>query len=552
MTPPPTPRRRSTPWLWAVCGLWGIASAWLLGAHRLPFIDLPQHAATLAMLRNPGVYAADFRVQLVPWATNSLWFTLDPLLAPLLTVEQSLRLNAALAVLAVPLALAAYTRVLGGRAATGALLGAAVAFSRPLLWGFLHYSLSLPLGVALLALDLDRARRPGGRAGLRSLALAAGLLLLFVVHAQTLAFVFGALGLQRLAVAAWGADPRHADRPLGARLARGLLALAAPAAPAVAVFGAWVAENLVAPADAEAPLGTLTAGLGARHVPIMDALGAFPLHLQAYLKDSPLDDVLTGALLLLALAGWAGGAWAAARRGDRSSTAAAVTALGVAVAAFALYLLLPLHIRGQYYLSTRMAPWVLLALLPFAGAAVLPPRLDRARRGLALLLAGGGLAVAAHAVIDFDAESQPLDRVLASVEPGSKLMLWAQNRSTRAVPSNPYTHYLSWTAAETLGTTHFSFAEFRPNPVVYRDRDAMQRSIPGEEFKAWCTAFAGYASDIDYVVTRDSSRKRPMCGALEVYADHLALVGHDADWSVYRVTTPLPAADVRCSCPKRR
>ena len=552
MTPSPQRLRPRIPAAWpvALCGLWGMAATWLLGAHRLPFIDLPQHAATLAMLRNPEVYAADFRVHLVPWATNSLWFTLDPLLAPLLSVEQSLQLNAVLAVLAAPLAMAAYTRALGGQAATGALVGAAVAFSRPLLWGFLHYSLSLPLGVALLALDLDRVRQPGRRSVRRGLILAAGLLLLFLVHAQTLAFVFGALGLQRLTIAAWAADPRHAHQPLGARLARAMLALAAPAAPAVAIFAAWVASNLVAPADAEAPLGTLTAGLGARFVPIGEALSAFPLHLHAYLKDSALDDGLTVILLLGALVGW--GVGVAAARRDRAAGAAAATALGIALTAFALYLLLPLHIRGQYYLSTRMAPWVLLGLLPFAAAARLPPRWARLRRGLAAFAAVGGLAVAAHGVRSFDAESAPLDGLLASVEPGSKLMLWAQNRGTAALPSNPYTHYLSWAAAEKLGTTHFSFAEFRPNPVVYRDRDTMQRSMPGEEFKAWCTAFAGQATDVDYVVTRTSRRKRPMCGALDVYADQLALVAHDADWSLFRVTEPLQASDTRCACPERR
>ena len=289
--------------------------------------------------------------------------------------------------------------------------------------------------------------------------------------------------------------------------------MAAAWAPALALFGLWVRANLVAPSEAEAPLGTLSAGLGARYQAPADALGALTLSLQGFIKRTLVDDIAAIGLLALGVLGLIGVLVQAARGRDRGALAAALACGGVALTALLLYLFMPQHIQGQYYLSTRMAPWIPLALAPLVALVPVPGWARWARLGATGGLAALALGGVGFAFSTFASEAAPVDRLLAQVEPEKRLMLWAGTRSSRALPSNPFTHYLSWTAAETGGTTTFSFASW-PNPVVYRDRDAAQRSIPGEEFKAWCTAFAGQAQDVDYVVTRGADKApRKLCNA---------------------------------------
>lgn len=529
---------------WALAVTLSVGAAWLFASQRPPFIDLPQHALTLSMLRHPEVYGEAYRVQLVPWTTNSLWFTLDPVLRAVLSPEASLKLCAWLAVVGTPLSLAWWTRARGGDPRLAVLVGWAAVWTRPMFWGFLHYALSLPVGIAALAVDLELQQRGWGRRGWRAVTLAVLLVGLFLLHAQTTAFVFGALGLQRLLRAGLGEEG-----PVGRRLGWRLGELALLAAPAVALFGVWVGSNLVAPEEDEAPLGTLTAGLGAQYQPLLEAVMDLVPSLQGFLKYTVADDVLAGVLLL---AGAAGGALALrAAWSDRTRRAEHLAGVGIALTALLLFFFMPKHIRGQYYLSTRMAPWVLFALVP-AVSAPLAPRWERARLGAAAGVAVAFFALAAGAFSLFAAEAAPLDSLLARIPPQQRVTLWAKKRSSRAVPSNPFTHYASWYAAEQQGTTTFSFASFRPNPVVYAHRDATHRSIPGEEFKQWCTAFAGQADDVDYVVLRKAEPTGKQCGARELYADNLEPVAEEGDWALLRVTTPLGPKETRCRCPKRR
>ena len=499
----------------------GAAAA--LATCELPFTDLPQHAWTLAVLRDPAAYGDGYRVQLSALDTNSLWFILDrSLWAALgLTPRASLALGTWLAVLLTPLAMAIWSRALRGDAATGALLGWAATWSMPLCRGYLHYALSLPLGILALAIAA-----PGLR-GWRGPVLALLLLVLFLLHAQAFAFVLGALGLQAL-LTGW----------------RRLLPLLACVLPSGLLLGRWVAGNLVQPDETAPAIGSLQGGLGARFDSLSEAIRGFPNATQAVLSGPGLDDVLSWSLPLLGLCG----AVLALRRGDRTALAPLATALVAVV----LYLALPAHIQGQFFISTRMAPWVALLLLPLATQPLPAPWASRR------LVASALLAVTANASVllglaRFSAEAAPLSTLLTQIPPAQRLMLGAPSRSSAVFNTRPYTHMLSWYAAESPGaSTTFSFAEFRPNPVVYSDPVHTHRSIPGEEFRSWCTAFAGEAEDVTYVVTRAGDGTRPLCGAVERYSRQLRPITRSGEWTLYRVITPLPGqAGVDCSCPGR-
>ena len=374
---------------------------------------------------------------------------------------------------------------------------AALAWSRPLFWGFAHYALSFPVAVA--PRSTARCRR----------------------GAETAPGASGASGCWRWpsswstpdlrlhlgpwAGGWWGAGGRAAVGRPGAR-GSGIWLDASVRWRRVGApwpFRAGIAGP--GALEAEAPWATCRTWAPATSA--ADALGALTLSLQGFIKRTLVDDIAA-----IGLWPWASGAdrrpRPAARGRDRGALAAALACGGVPPACSCLS---PRpHIQGQYYLSTRMAPWIPLALAPLVALVPVPGWARWARLGATGGLAALALGGVGFAFSTFASEAAPVDRLLAQVEPEKRLMLWAGTRSSRALPSNPFTHYLSWTAAETGGTTTFSFASFRPNPVVYRDRDAAQRSIPGEEFKAWCTAVE-QAQDVDYVVTRGATRPRKLC-----------------------------------------
>ena len=505
-----------------------------------PFVDLPQHALTAAMLRHPEVYGETFVSQFVPWSTNSLWFTVDRVLAWVLRPDQSVVLGAWLAVIGLPLALAAWARVRGGDPLVALLLGWGLAWTRPLYWGFLHYALSLSVGVLVLALDvaLLRSESVSRRIGLR-IAVAIGCVVAFLLHAQTTAFVVGALGLQRLLL---GVTPQRA-------FLRTMLELAALLVPCLALFGVWVAETLIAPSEAAMPLGTLTGGLGWVDQPLGERLERLPGYLGAPFRWTTLDDLAIGLVCVLGLVGL--GLSLRSARGDRERLALWASAVGIAGTGLMLYLFMPLHIQGQYYLSARMAPWMLLPLVPCA-AVQLAGRLRLVLLSGALFAAVASTVTAWQAFEGFGREAAPVDALLADVEEEQQTMLWATSRSSRVAPNNPFTHYLAWHASRTRGTTAFSFASFLPNPVVYRTPDTAARSVPGEEFKGWCTAFAGRASEVGYVVVRQTGERELACDVLATYDAFLEPVAEQGAWRLLRVLEPLPAQRRACRCPTGR
>lgn len=480
------------------------------------------------MLRHPEVYGAEVERTLRPWSTNSVWWLLDGIWAPALTPAASVGLAYGVATVALPLALAAWARTLGRSAALAALFGWWVAFNSPLQWGFFHYCQSLSVAVLLLA--GDRAlQRDGPRAPLL-VSLAGGWLLLFCLHVQTWAFALGACVLQRLVFSA-DADARTA--------LRGGVGAVGPALPSAGLVALWARGSLFG--DGLAPLGGDTIFGGIQFEQPLDALRNFATSALTWSSWTTLDAWLLQVLVVAGVFGLA----RAVRAADRG--AAAVAAVGGA--ALALYLALPSHIVGQFYVAQRMALWTAMACAVLAA----PRPTDPLRWPLAALALAGALTsvgIAHTTFAAFDVEARPAFALMGHIPEGERVVLFSKKMHSEVADGPVYGHILAWYAAEHRGMTSFSFAAFRPNPVVYRAADFPQRSIPGEEYHAWCTALAGRGRTLGYVATR---REEPgaYCGAMERYGEDLELVATEADWRLYRVVRPLEASYApACRCPR--
>jgi hypothetical protein len=505
----------------ALIGAW---SAFLLLRWDAPFIDLPQHAWNLAMLRDPGAWAPGFHVRLRWLDTNSLWFQLDRVLALALTPGQSLAVGFVLAIVGLPLASGYWARELGRDGLLAVVFASWVCWSGMIYWGFLHYCLGVALGVAMLGLD-RRQQRDGAGAGW----LAAGWVALYSLHLIALAWTLILVVVQRAVFHAVGEEPVRRDR-----LAAAILAVV----PGGLLSAVWFWRNLIRPGG-QGTLGTLEGGLGLRWSGWTTVARALVGGLGPSASWTWNDDAMV--VILLAI-GALGLAWAL--RTGRGRTPAWAAFAVVACSLLGMFTI-PDEIRGQFLISRR-----LVAFIP-AGAAVLAAPRVRARQRRLLLALGAAMAlvqmsVQHRTVLRFAEEAAPAHRMMAQAPPGKTLASWLEPTSSSVVRGPVYVHMAAWYAARAPGEAAFSFAHFEPNPVVYAETSD-DRVTSSEAYRQWCTAFRGAATDVDLVLVR-GTRPGAHCGALRIYGNRLRELARDGDWALYEVARPLGPRQVDCRC----
>ena len=513
----PDPARWTFAAFTAGLGLWTIA---LLVGYDAPFIDLPAHAFNLAVLRNPALYGDRFVDQLVPWTTNSPWFWLDKLFLKHVTTESvSLALAFAAAIIALPLATAAWAKELGRDWVVAGLIAWWTAWSGMVYWGFFHYSQGIALSVLVLA--WDRAHQ---RDGTGSVRLGALWVVLFLVHMQAWAWTAVLVVLQRAA------------HGLRLRAKEGVL----PFLPSTVLAVVWVVSNL-ARAQGSADMGTLEGGLGLKWQSPFRTVNEMVALMSASFPWTFADDVLAVLLLLGGLVGFFWAYW------EDEVESALKGALFVGLGTFAGMLVLPAQMQGQFFLSVR-----LVAFLPPAAAVLMSPRLQGDARRLLLGVAGigaiGSMVMNHQALERFQSESAPAYTLMEQIPSGQRVLFWPANRHSDAAHGGIYTHITGWYATRNQGEPNFSFAVFRPNPVVYRDPANHPHTRAGWENRPWCTALAGEARDFDYLLVRGLG-PQAHCSGRTLYRDQLEAVATENGWGLYRITDDLPAlpkGDCRC------
>lgn len=476
-------------WILALLSAAAIVPLWL--TEYLPLVDLPQHAAQVATLKEllagEPVVEAEFMLN---------WFT-PYLLAYLLLLGLSVFMPITVAakvlvsayVVAFPLATASLLRAAGGDARL-ALLSLPGAFSVAYYWGFISFLIALPVALWVLA---HIVRGPRGDEKPHRWSVFLALTGLFFCHA----IAFCAAGLM---AAAW-LFARHAPR--WKELARAwvplLLSLPIP------LVWLW----LTASQDTEVQAASTEFGDWLFRLTILfGQLGG-----QEFI--TPLGAVV-GLLVLFGPACW----------GCRPTRVIARwVPLGVALT---LALAMPSYVFDTVLVPERVGALIVPAWL------VVWDRPQRGRRmveGVALLVLLSWLSLSGLRYLGWEKEVASAREVLRLMQPGETVAgLVIENRSVW-FQAPVYLHFPVWYQAEQGGLVDFSFADFHGPLLRYRT----PRKGRVREIISWYPLLFDWKADggdrYRYFLVR--APFDPGAGVFKQDVDKVELVSRSGLWWLY-------------------
>ena len=442
-------------WLFLLAALWGAGIFWL--APHPPMVDLPQHAAQVALLRDllqgASPWADFFRVN---WITPYLiGYGLALPLALVMPVAAALKLLLSLAYLAFVFMCVRLRRHFEADARLDwlFLLGF---FGFAYTWGFFTFLVAAPIGLWFLLLA-DRYARE------QSLRRAAGVTTvgLILLASHGLMFVF-AVGTGFLLLAAHARSWRAFVLALWPYVIFGLASII------YFLISRQVSSGLAL--DQSLPQ-TLLWGNGPR---IPDTL-IFPLcaNVQGLSVLLPLFTVL----FMIAAP------WLMRARIDFQHKSSWLPHVVIVL----IMLMVPSYALNTQFLYQRFA----LFLLPtyawmFTWQAESLRSIDRRNARVAMsliiLLCFAMLSVHSIRAWRFGQESADIDHLMAVVEPGQRALALVFAPDSSADNNRKiYAHYPAWYQAEHQGLVDFNFAWFPPQIVRYRP-DHLPAVRPGFEW----------------------------------------------------------------------
>lgn len=405
--------------------------------HYMPLVDLPQHAAQLAIGLHWGDPAYGYeRYYEVNWLTNQLLaYTLTRGFMLFLPLVPALKCVLSVAVVGLAGSVLWLVRTLRGND-YWSLLAFPIGYSFSLYWGFLNFVITIPVAIALIVLATRYVLAPSRGA---LLALAALTWFLFFSHVLALAFA----GLVAVGLVVLRAPGVRAKLLGGAALASVL--------PVVAAW--WATIQGLAPSTTATP--TMLDWGSHRFL-------QFFCYQVGLFDDRPLD-VLCGVLLL---------ALPFALGGRPAREVWRWLPLVICVAAFWLVPLSAIEVDLIYGRFAVFALPCLLFALDARGPTPAPAR--TAAVGLVALQ----LASVAYVFAAFGAEARPLQAVLERAAPHKRLLFLPTDASSQVTFEWPYAHFGAWYQVERGGTADFSFAEFFP--MWYRYKPELVTGLPME------------------------------------------------------------------------
>lgn len=466
---------------WATFALCAVAACVPLWAVKyLPMIDLPQHAAQVAIwqhLDDPAFgFAPYFEMHYTtPYLTV---YALVRALAVALPLVAALKVAVTLAVLGLPLALVVFFRS-KGVSPWWSLIGFPLAYGYSFLWGFLNFMFGVPIAFLYLALAAGYARAPTTR---RGVGLACFTLSLFAVHGLFLVFC---PPVAAITVVAAAGSVRTGWRRLW---------------PLVAPLPLVVAWRLFDPPFASVPVSW---ELGVERLGALFALAGYRTQALA-----PAFVILAGAVILLRRPGAAGA-------GVRSELPPLVLSV------LAVLLWPSVSFAGATHIATRFNVF----WLPFLIAWLRPEPIRALRAGLACAT----VALAAVLLIDFrafDREGRQYEALAEHIPARSRVrpLVFRNDEET------PFLHFPVWTQAAKGGLAGFSFASNFTSFVRYR-ADAPALMKRDEEWRPdlfdWRREWPlGYDA---FVVRSHRDRARELFAGAPV-----ELVARNGPWWLYR------------------
>lgn len=479
---------RGAAWAAVLSGLTLAAPMWV--GRFVPLLDLPQHLAVVAVLRNHGDPAWGFgRFFDVQWAELTPYWTYylaTWLLSLALPLELASRVYLTGYALAFPWAGIALCRAFGRSPWLG-LLAAPLALNTNLYFGFISYSTGVLLVLFLLA-AFERHLAYGTTR--RAMAVTLGGALLFFTHVQCLAFFIAAAVV--LSVTKSGL-------PWRARLARSLSLLPAT----LGLLLPWVYVQFLA-ARERVP-GRYTFGRPGR-------LRAHFQSPETSLRDLP--ESLAGSFQdgsdLSVLAAWAVLiVWAFGRRPRWRPLLPALLAL-------LLYFAAPMSIAGQWNIGPRFALLAALLVLPALAAS---GRRAAAIGTLAAVLAAVAAANAAWHHATFDREAGAFDRALDAIPRGARVMPLVFDPRGRVLDKWPYLHFGQYVMVRRGGMSAVNLGRVPVFPIHLRDA----ASFPHVDvFRPGDFRFDGMGRAYDFFLLRSpgawKERLFPAAAVEEVFA----------------------------------
>jgi hypothetical protein len=413
--------------LWGLCT--ALAAALILVPEYLPMVDLPQHAAQVAIWldwHDPDLgYSQVYRRGPLPpaFATTALCFAL----AHVMSVEMALRVVLAASAVAIPIVVRSLLTEVGGNP-WWAFLSFPIGFGFPFGFGFVNFYLGVPVALLLIMLAIRYSQRPSG---IRAASVFGTTLVLFAIHA--IAFGFGSLVAGSIILAR---SPN----------VRSAIVRAAPVLLVIPVGLAWIMTVRQTEPMTQVPVQGL---LG------LHRLVLFPIYLIGE-RGSP---ILYFFVLLMLAAPFGEGARFSNRPWRWIAFAVSVT----------LYLVAPHYILGTAFIYQRLVvfiiPGLLLVLDPPSGNE------DRKRPlwpsevapALALLL----LVSVGIRFWRFSVETGDLTGILSQIPRGARVLYMPVRSDSATSPFPVYLHSGMWHQVRRGGVTDFSFARHHMNRFRY-------------------------------------------------------------------------------------
>lgn len=454
-------------------------------AAYLPMVDLPQHAAQLAMwIRHADPAFPEARHFEVNWHTPYLTaYALARCVAMLAGVVPALKLVVWASVVAHYVAFRWLVTLLGYPRWT-ALLGFVTAVGYPFYFGFVSFLVAMPIALACIGAALVHREEPALRHGLRLAALAAAAL-------ASHGFAFG------LAMLFAG--------PLLLRGGGSLLQRLAPLSAPLLLWAVWVL-----PGGAVRSIGATIWD------PRFVELAGLP---SLFFASSSADELALAlgyaALFLLATA--------FARPSRQLERWAPLTFL---LAGFCLF---PFMMSGFGPLHPRFAALIVPALL----VAFEPRPASRLPGALVGALAAVWLVTFARRTAAWNDEARPLATLVDALPPHLRLRPVVFSRTSAAFPGLPaLLHLTAYYQVEKGGTQGYSFAMYPTSAVRYVQGFPVGMGS-GEEWEPEAFRYARERGkyDVFLVHARDDSPARLFAG----HEAEIALVTRAGNWWAYRV-----------------
>jgi len=415
-----------------VAGVIATIPVWLTSFP--PMVDLPEHAAQVALLRNlhdPGFHFAG--LFWVNWFTPYLLgYMLVYALTPVCGVVIACKIVVAVSLGALPVATALLMRETGADC-FWALLTLPVMYGFSYSWGFLNFLVATPIGLLALAVFIRHIRRPTAR-GAAAVALLS--VLLFFSHALIYLFfgfiagVYALLETGSLRKTVLTVFPIAAAVPLAV-----LWYLRTKSDPGVQDPVFWDL-NWITTLDPHTWGGRVT--------------GFFPRLLGVW---PPLPCLILG-VALFALPFLAG-----VRLVKRPSVWAPL------VICLATTLLAPTGGHSGWALAQRFTVFA----LPFFVIGLQKPKSTRPSwRAATFFLLFAWMSVILAQTMSFDAEARGFGPILSAMEPNQRTLSLMFMQDTKASPAPAFVHFPAWYSATKHGVVDMNFAVFPVALVRYR------------------------------------------------------------------------------------